>query len=188
MLALLYQVASQVAAPTTTTIPTVQSKNPILPAGNEIVWGLFSFIILFVLMYLFAFPAVRKAMEARTERIRQSLDAADKAKTDAQGVLDDYRHQLSEVKEESNRIIEEARATAESLRRDLMAKAEAEAAEVRTRATEDINAAKDRAMAELRTQLTQLTIDLAERVVKRNIDRDVNAALIDEYITSIGSR
>ncbi|MHB8468037.1 MAG: hypothetical protein ACYDD7_24740, partial [Acidimicrobiales bacterium] len=71
-------------------------------------------------------------------------------------------------------------------RRDLMAKAEADAAEVRLRATADIDAAKDRAMAELRSQLTTLTIELAERVVKRNLDRDSNAALVDDYITSIG--
>ena len=43
-------------------------------------------------------------------------------------------------------------------------------------------------MEELRGQLTQLTIELAERVVKRNIDRESNARLIDEYISSIGNR
>jgi len=173
---------------TTTTIPTVniQSKNPILPAGNEIVWGTVSFVLLFVLLWKFAFPPVRKTMEARTERIRESLDTAEKAKTDAESVLTEYQRQLADAKNESNRIIEEARQTAEALRRDLMAKAEADAQEVRIRATEDINRAKDQAMAELRSQLTQLTIDLTEKVVRHNIDRESNAALVDDYISSIG--
>jgi len=173
---------------TTTTTPTVnvQSKNPILPAGNEIVWGTVSFVLLFVLLWKFAFPPVRKAMEARTERIRESLDTAEKAKTDAESVLTEYQLQLADAKNESNRIIEEARQTADALRRDLMAKAEAEAAEVRIRATEDINRAKDQAMAELRSQLVQLTIDLTEKVVRRNIDRESNAALVEDYISSIG--
>ncbi len=167
---------------------TIQSKNPILPAVNELVWGSLSFVLLFVIMAKFAFPAVRKSMEARTERIRQSLQSADKAKEDAEGVLVEYQRQLADAKNEANRIIEEARHTAESLRRDLTAKAEAEAAEVRSRATADIGAAKDRAMAELRTQLTNLTIELAERVVKRNLDRASNAALVDDYISAIGAR
>jgi F-type H+-transporting ATPase subunit b len=166
----------------------VQSKNPILPAGNEIVWGLFSFALLFFLMWKFAFPAVQKSMDARTERIRQSLDSAEKAKNEAQSVLDDYQRQLADAKNEAHRIIEEARQTADQLRRDLTSKAEAEATELRQRAAADIDAAKDRALAELRGQLTTLAIDLAEKVVERNLDRQTNAALVESYITKVGSQ
>ena len=166
----------------------IQSKNPILPALPEIVWGTVSFVVLFIAMAKLAFPAVRKTMEARTDKIRESLSSAEQAKTDAQSVLDEYQRQLADAKNESNRIIEEARQTAETLRRDLMARAEADAAEVRVRATADIEAAKDRAMEELRSQLTDLTIGLAEKVVKRSIDRESNARLIDDYISSIGTR
>ena len=165
----------------------VQSKNPILPSVPELVWGSISFLVLFLAMWKYAFPALAKSMTARTERIRESLGSAEQAKTDAEEILAEYQRQLSDAKNESNRIIEEARQTAENLRRDLMTKAEADAADVRTRATADIEAAKDRAMAELRTQLTQLTIDLTEKVVRRNIDREANAALVDDYISSIGS-
>jgi F-type H+-transporting ATPase subunit b len=170
------------------TTPDVQSKNPILPAGNEIVWGLFSFLVLFVIMAKFAFPAVRASMEARSERIRQNLDSAEKAKSEAQSVLDDYQRQLADAKNESNRIIEEARQTADQLRRDLMAKAESEATELRQRATADIESAKDRALSELRSQLTTLAIDLAEKVVERNLDRQTNAALVESYIAQVGSQ
>ena len=164
------------------------SKNPILPSAPELVWGILSFAIVFLLMWKFAFPSVKKGMDARTERIRESLSTAEQAKNDAQAVLDEYQRQLADARNESNRIIEEARQTAEALRRDLMARAETDAAEVRTRATADIEAAKDRAMEELRSQLTQLTLQLTELVVKRNIDRDANTRLIDDYISSIGNR
>jgi len=166
----------------------IQSKNPILPSVPELVWGISSFLIVFLLMWKFAFPAVKKGMDARTERIRESLSSAEQAKTDAQGVLDEYQRQLGDAKNEANRIIEEARQTAESLRRDLMARAEADANDVRVRATADIDAAKNRALEELKSQLTDLTIGLAEKVVKGNIDRASNARLIDDYISSIGQR
>ena len=165
-----------------------QSRNPILPSVPELVWGTLAFAIVFFLMWKFAFPSVKKAMDARTDRIRDSLSTAEQAKTDAQAVLDEYQRQLADARNESNRIIEDARQTAEALRRDLMARAEADAAEVRTRATADIEAAKDRAMEELRSQLTQLTLQLTELVVKRNIDRDANSRLVDDYISSIGNR
>jgi F-type H+-transporting ATPase subunit b len=165
-----------------------QSRNPILPSVPELVWGTLAFLIVFLLMWKYAFPSVKKGMDARTEQIRDSLSTAEQAKTDAQAVLDEYQRQLADARNESNRIIEDARQTAEALRRDLMARAEADAAEVRTRATADIEAAKDRAMEELRSQLTQLTLQLTELVVKRNIDRDANARLVDDYISSIGNR
>ena len=170
-----------------TTTVNVQSRNPILPSVPELVWGTLSFAIVFLLMWKFAFPSVKKGMDARTERIRESLSTAEQAKTDAQEVLDEYQRQLADARNEANRIIEEARQTAEALRRDLTARAEADAAEIRTRASADIEAAKSRAMEELRGQLTELTIGLAERVVKRNIDRDSNAQLIDDYIATIGN-
>jgi len=166
----------------------LQSRNPILPSVPELVWGSLAFLIVFLLMWKYAFPSVKKGMDARTERIRDSLSTAEQAKTDAQNVLEEYQRQLADARNESNRIIEDARQTAEALRRDLMARAEADAAEVRTRATADIEAAKDRAMEELRSQLTQLTLQLTELVVKRNIDRDANARLVDDYISSIGNR
>jgi len=171
-----------------TTTVNVQSKNPILPSVPELVWGISSFLIVFLLMWKYAFPSVKKGMDARTDRIRDSLSSAEQAKNDAQTILEDYQRQLADAKNEANRIIEESRQTAEALRRDLTARAEADAAEIRTRATADIEAAKERAMEELRGQLTDLTIELAERVVKRNIDRESNARLIDDYITSIGER
>jgi F-type H+-transporting ATPase subunit b len=127
-------------------------------------------------------------MDARADRIRASLESADKAKTDAESILSEYQHQLADAKNEANRIIEEARQTADQLRRDLIAKAEADATELRQRATADINAAKDRALTELRSQLSALAIDLAEKVVERNLDRATNEALVESYIAKVGSQ
>jgi F-type H+-transporting ATPase subunit b len=178
--------AATTAASTAAT--TAQSKNPILPSTPELVWGSASFVVVFFVMAKFAFPAVKKTMEARTERIRSDLDSADKAKADAQSVLDDYQRQLADAKNEANRIIEEARQTADQLRRDLMAKAETEATELRQRAAADIETAKDRALADLRSQVTTLAIDLAEKVVEHNLDRQTNTDLVESYIRQVAAR
>src|SRR5579862_7020268 len=139
------------AAAATSTTVNVQSRNPILPSVPELVWGISAFAIVFLVMWKYAFPSVKKSMDARTERIRESLATAEQAKNDAQSVLDEYQRQLADARNEANRIIEEARQTAEALRRDLTARAEADAAEIRTRASADIEAAKNRAIEELRS-------------------------------------
>jgi F-type H+-transporting ATPase subunit b len=159
----------------------------ILPATNEVIWGGLAFIIVFAALAQFGFPAVKKAMQARTDRIRQSIDDADRAKNDAQGILDEYQRQLADARNEANRIIEEARQTADQLRRDLVARAEQEAQDLRQRTSDDITAAQQRALADLQTQIRDLTIDLAEKVVERSLDRESNRALVDNFISQLQS-
>jgi F-type H+-transporting ATPase subunit b len=167
---------------------SAEAPNPILPETNEIIWGFLSFMVLFVLMAKFAFPAVQKSMQARTNRIRKDLDDAERLKSEANTILDQYKAQLQDAKNEANRIIEEARQTADQLRRDLMSRAESEVAELRQRNADDINAAKERTLADLRTQVAEIAIAAAERVVERNLDRDTNAALVDDFISQVGAQ
>ena len=165
-----------------------EAPSPILPETDEMIWGGLAFLILFGLMAKLAYPGIKKGMEARSQRIRENLDDAERVKTEAQTVLSDYQRQLAEAKSDANRIIDEARQTAEQLRRDLMERAEAEVAELRSRAQDDVRNAQDRAMADLKGQVSALAIELAEKVVERNLDRDTNLALIDSYINQVGAQ
>jgi len=164
-----------------------KAPNPIIPATNELVLGSIVFLILLAVMWKFAFPAVAKAMEARTQKIRDNLDEAERTKAEAQRILEDYQRQLADAKNESARIIDEARQTAEQMRRDLMVRAEAEVGELRDRSRQEIEAAKDRALADLRTQVSELAIGAAEIVVQRNLDRDTNRALVERFIEQVGA-
>jgi len=168
--------------------PPVAEKttNPILPATNELIWGAISFAVLFVLIAKVAYPAVKKGMDARADKIRSSLDEAEKTRDEASGILDEYKRQLADAKGESGRIIEEARQAADKLRQDLKRQAEAEVAEIKQRAQEDIAAQVERAMGDLRARVAEMTIDLTEKVVGRNLDRETNLALIERFIDEAG--
>lgn len=165
-----------------------EAENPILPALNELIYAILAFVILLALMFKFAFPAVRKAMEARSDRIRNDLDEAERTRTEASTILADYQRQLADARAESGRIIESARAEAESMRRDLLARAERDAAETRERALADIQAQAERIRADLQQQVGALSIELAEKVVQRNLDRPTNMALIEDYIRQVESQ
>jgi len=164
-----------------------KAPSPILPAKNEMIWGVISFTVLAIALGKLAYPPLKKMMEDRTQRIRDNLDEAEKTKNDAQSILDEYQRQLNDAKNESSRIIEEARQTAEQMRKDLVARAEAEASELRQRNQSEINAARDRLLADIQTQVRGMAIDLAEKVVEKNLDRDTQMALIESYINQVGS-
>jgi F-type H+-transporting ATPase subunit b len=164
-----------------------EAPNPILPEINELIWGFLSFFILLILLSKFAFPGLKKSMQARSDKIRDSLDEAERARSEAEGVLAGYQRQLADAKAESGRIIEEARHSADSVKADLMARAETEAEEQRQRNAEQIAAERDRVMSELQSQVAVLAIEMAERVVESNLDRDANMRLIENYINSVGN-
>lgn len=164
-----------------------EAPSPILPATDELIWGIISFLALLFLLWKFAFPPLRKAMTDRTERIRASVDAAEQARAEAQTVLDEYRTQLDNARSEAGRIIEEARQTADAMRRDLQTRAEAEIAELRRRASADVEAAKSQAIADLRAEVSQIAIGAAEVVVQRNLDRETNTALVESFIRQVGA-
>ncbi len=165
----------------------VKAKNPILPEGKEILWGAVSFIIVLVLLSWKAWPAIKAALVARQDRIRDDLQKAESARVEAESSLEDYRRQLADARQEASRIIEEARVEAEELRRQRIAAVEPEIAELRARASEDIRLATERAMSDLQGRVAELAVELAEKVVERNLDRDTQFALIENYINQVAS-
>ena len=164
-----------------------ETKNPIVPEANEIIWGAIAFVVLFIALKKIAYPQVKQGMEARSERIRKTLAEADDTREQAQSILDDYRRQLNDAKSESSRIIEEARQAADKIRQDLRKQAENEVAEIKQRAEDDIAAQASRTMADLQARVSLMVIELAEKVVEKNLDEDTNKDLIDRFISEMGS-
>jgi F-type H+-transporting ATPase subunit b len=164
-----------------------KAPNPLIPSTNEVIWGSLAFVVLLGIMWKFGVPAVKNMEQAREERIRNDLEGAEKARTEAEAEKAQYLAQIAGSREEAGRIIEEARQSAEQVRRDLIARAETEANEIRQRAEADIAVQRQRALTELRGDVAQLSIDLAERIVERNLDRDTQRQLVDSFIDQVGS-
>lgn len=159
----------------------------ILPPAAELIWGIVCFVIVLVVLTKYAFPALRKSVEAREQKIADDLEAAEKAKLDAQREQDEYKRQLGDARSEANRIIEEARQSAEQVRKDLIAKAESDAKQIVERAQEQLEAERNRTVQELQSQVAEMSIELAEKVVNRALDDKTHRDLVDAYIKEVGS-
>lgn len=157
----------------------------IIPEAEELIAGIIAFAIVFVAIWVWVRPAITRALAARQDAITGQLTEAEKAKAEAESLLGDYKEQLSQAREEANRIVEEARQSAESLRTDMVTKAEAEAAEISRRAREEAEAEKERAATQIRDEVAQLSLDVAQRVVGETVDADAQRALVDRYINEL---
>jgi F-type H+-transporting ATPase subunit b len=157
----------------------------VLPATAELVWGVICFAIVAFVVMKYALPRIREAIEAREKQIQGDLENAEKARTEAQEQLDEYKRQLADARSEANRVIEEARGQAEEVRKDIVAKAEKDAEGVVARATEQIEAERNRTVQELQNQIADLSIELAEKVVGRSLDGKTHKDLVDAYIREV---
>ena len=162
-------------------------ENPILPDIAEIIFGGLAFLIVFGLLAKFAFPALNRMLADRASKIQGEMEKAESARVEADKVLGDYKTQLAGARDEANRIIDEARKTADQLRKDLQAKAEQEAQTTVVRAQEEIRAERDRVFQELRTQVGDIAVELAGRVVGQSLDKAAHDRLIDDYIDQVAA-
>ena len=164
-----------------------KAPSPLKPETNEIIWGSAAFFVLLIAMWKWGVPAVKKMEEARAERISSDLDGAFKAKADAEGALAEYKAQIANASAEAAGIVDDARQQAEVVKRDLITRAEQEAAVVRAKANDDARLASERAFADLRQQVAAMSVELAGKIVEQNLDPATQQSLIDSYISSVGS-
>lgn len=157
----------------------------VLPEAAELIWGAICFVVVMVVLTKVAFPKLRQAIESREKKIQGDLEEADKAKNEANKQLEEYKQQLAEARSEANRIIEESRQQAEQVRRDMTEKAEKEAEGIVARAQEQIQAERTRTIQELQSQIADLSIQLAEKVVGRSLDDSSQRELVDAYIREV---
>jgi F-type H+-transporting ATPase subunit b len=157
----------------------------LLPATPELIAGIIAFAIVFFFVWKWAVPALSSTLEDRQKAIGGQIEEAERAKLEAQSLLDDYRKQLADTRAKENEVIEAARQEGETLRTDIVARANAEAEQIVARAREDAANERARAVTAARAEVANLSIDLAERVVGENLDRATQLGLVERYIAEL---
>lgn len=172
----------------TNLIVAASENGPILPHDTgEIFWGGLAFFSVVGLLVWKAGPAVKEAWNDRIDRLERELAAADTARSEGEAALADVQGRIANADNERQRILAEARQTAQALEAQLVAKAEQDAADLKARAAADVESAKTQVLADLRAEVAQLALGAAEAVVAANLDDVTQAELIESYITKVGA-
>jgi len=157
----------------------------VLPHLEELIAGIVAFAIVFFFVWRWAMPTLNRTLEQRQAAITGQIADAEKAKQEAESLLADYRGLLAEAKAEGNKIVEEARQAAEQLKADVIKKAEADADQIRLKAQEDAAGEKTRALADAKTQVADISIELASRIIGESLNEDAHKTLIDRYLADL---
>ena len=143
---------------------------------------LINFLLVLLLLYLFAYKPILRLMDQRAERIRESLEAADTARQEAASSQEAIQEQVTEARREGQRIMDQAREASERFRTEEMDKARQEAEAFVERAKEDIARERDTALQEVRASFGDLAITAAERVIRSSLDRQAHEELINQVL------
>lgn len=143
---------------------------------------LVNFLVVLALLFAFAYKPILRMMDQRAERIRESLEASERAQAEAASSRDAVEEQLTEARREGQRLMDQAREAADRFRADEMERARAEAEAFVERARADIQRERDAAVEEVRANFGDLAITAAERVIRRSLDRQAHEDLIVQVL------
>ena len=150
------------------------------------IWTLVAFVVLLVLLAKFAFKPIAQALDRRGETIKKSIEEAEKQRAEAKKLMDDYQKQLADARNEAGKIIEEARQLGERVRKEVVEKANAEASAGVQRAQEEIQRQKEKGIQEMKDTVAALSVQIASRVIEKELDDAAHRQLVESLIKDIG--
>ena len=148
-------------------------------------WTVVAFLIVFWILSKYAWPAITSAMETREDKITESMDRAERALAEARQISADNEKARREAEQEAQRILREARDASEQLRAQELDKTRAQIKQAQEAAQAEIEREKQSAIEQLRTEVTELAIQAAGKILEENMDDSRQRKLVDKFINDL---
>lgn len=142
------------------------------PDFGLLVWMLLAFLVVFILLAKYGFPVIVKMVEDRKSYIDESLAKAHEANERLAGIQQESERILQEARSRQAEILSQAKATADSIVSEARDKAQAEGAKIILEAKAQIAVEKDNALRDIRQTVADLSVAIAEKVVRKNLSGD----------------
>jgi F-type H+-transporting ATPase subunit b len=146
------------------------------------IWTLVFFFITFYVLKRYAFGPIQSLIDERRERIRQSLDEADHARTEARKLLEEHRKLIAQAKSEAEEILAETRKVAEANERRMREETEADRQRRLEETRRQVESETRRALEQIRAEVADLSLIAAEKVTKRSFSDEDHRRLIQEAV------
>ncbi len=146
------------------------------------IWAGINLILLLILMKIFLFKPIRKMMEKRTQMVQDELDSAKKNREEAEQLREQYDNELGSAKDEAQKIIDKAHEDAETERAAIIKRSQEEAERIVADAGKTIENERKRVLAQAQTQIADLAVEAASRIIGENVDDEKNRRLVDKFL------
>jgi F-type H+-transporting ATPase subunit b len=155
------------------------------PGVGLMVWTLLVFGATMFLLSKLAFPRISEALGKRQKAIEDSIDTAERTRTEAEVLLAEYRQRLKEARAQADEIVQRARQAADAHEQEAKARGQELLSEASRRAERDIEAATERALSDIRREVADLTVLATEKVTKKVLTEADQRRLVEEALREL---
>lgn len=141
--------------------------------------------VLTVVLYKFAWPTILSALDEREAKIRESLEAAERASAEAKTVFEEHQRLIKEAREEAQKIVSDGREAGESMKNKLIEDAKAETQSMVERAKKEISLAEQKAVAEVRDAAVNLSLAAAGRIIGKVLDSADHKRIAESAVSEV---
>ena len=151
-----------------------------------IVATVISFLLLVWLLSAKAWGPLMKMMEERRTNIESMLAQAENERQQAEKIKREYQEEMRKARQEAQEVIAKATKVSEGLANEILAASHAESEKIKKSALVDIERERDRAIAEVKSQVADLSVLVAEKIIRQKLDMKGHGQLIDQFIQEVG--
>ena len=160
----------------------------LIPEGGLLFWMTLVFVIVFLILWKFGFPAIVKMIDERKAYIDESLRKAKEANDKLQNIQKEGEAMLQEARDKQAAILREVASTRDAIVEKAQAKANDEGARILAEAKAEIDSQKQAAIRDIRTQVAELSVQIAEKILREKLAAsDKQNALIDKLLDEVSS-
>ncbi len=141
-------------------------------------------LIIYLILRKFFYNPVMKIMKEREEQITDQYKAADEAKKEAESSKAIYSERMRHAEEEAGEIIKNAHTEAEKISSEMVNEASMKADAIREKAALDIEREKEKAQKELKKEIAEISVDIASKVVGREVKKEDHARYISDFVNN----
>ena len=152
----------------------------------QILISLANLLIMFLILKRFLFKPVMKMMAARQEQVDKIYDDANEDRTAAAGMKQEYEERLATAREEADGLVRNAVATAQRRGDAIVAEANSQASHLKQKAEEEIALEKKQMLMNVRSEISDMAVSIASKVVEREIQKEDHDNFMDEFIRNVG--
>lgn len=157
----------------------------VTPGLGLMLWTLFAFGFTMFVLGRFALPRIGEALEKRAGAIRDTIEAAERRRAEADELLAEYRERLKEAREQAEDIVARARKAAENAEAEAAAAGKAKREELVAAARKDIEAETRRSLEQIRREVADLTVLATEKVTRKALDPSDQKRLVEEALAEV---
>ena len=155
------------------------------PGIGLMVWTLVLFGVSLFILWKVAFPRIAEALDRRQKAIEESIDTAERTRSEADELLAEYRERLTAARQQADEIVARARKAGEQAEADLVVKGRERREELLEQARKDIETETRRAIQEIRAEVADLTILATEKVTRKTLTAEDQRRLVEEAVAEL---